>query len=79
MDRFSSKEEVFETDISIAKDIIYSDGTTEDKVRQIAQELNNERKQMVNDLERCMSDAVYIDRQFIEEWIENYHFLIITK
>ena len=35
MDRFNSREEPENTPLSIAKDIIYSDGSMEDKVKQI--------------------------------------------
>lgn len=35
MDRFNSNEEMEATPLSIAKDIIYSDGTMDEKVKQI--------------------------------------------
>lgn len=72
MDRFDSKEEIEETPISIAKDIIYSEGTMDEKVKQIATAIQCERERILNDLKDCMKGVVFIDRQFVEEWLERF-------
>lgn len=72
MHRFNSKEEIEEKPTSIAKDIIYSDGTMDEKVKQIASLIQSERQRILNDLQVCMKGVVFIDRQFIEEWLERF-------
>lgn len=72
MDRFNSNEEMEATPLSIAKDIVYSDGTMDEKVNQIADSINSERQRILKDLQDCIAGVVYIDRQFVEEWIQRF-------
>jgi hypothetical protein len=71
MDRFNSKEEIDETPTSIAKDIIYSDGTMDEKVNQIALAIKSERQSILNDLKDCMKGVISIDRKFVEKWLDS--------
>jgi hypothetical protein len=72
MDRFNSNEDFEETPTSIAKDIIYSDGTMDEKVKQIADAIKNEKQKILNDLHDCMKGVVSLDREFIEEWMGRF-------
>ena len=50
MDRFNSNEELEATPLSIAKDIIYSEGTMDEKVKQIESAITEAEKLAISDV-----------------------------
>lgn len=46
----------------------------DEKVKKIADAIQCEREQILNDLKDCMKGegVVFIDRQFVEEWLDRF-------
>ena len=57
MDRFNSNEEMKATPLSIAKDIIYSDGTMDEKVKQIESAITEAENLAISVVSRCASQV----------------------
>lgn len=69
-DRFNSNEDIQETAKSIAREIVFSDESPDAKVRQIESAIINTRKEIIDDIRNAISGVVLIDRQFIEELLD---------
>jgi len=57
MDRFNSNEEMEATPLSIAKDIIYSNGTMDEKVKQIESAITEAKNLAISVVSRCASQV----------------------
>jgi hypothetical protein len=73
MDRFNSTEEIPSGFKSEATDIIYSDGSSAQKVTNVIQAQRaaylKGQDAIISDLEQTMQGVVFIDREFIQGWI----------
>ncbi len=74
MDRFNSNEKIEPSYNSIAKEIIYSDDINSTRIGQIVKAQSDSYKNgqtvLLEELAESMKGVVFIDRRFIEEWIE---------
>lgn len=69
MDRFNSNEEMEDTPLSIAKDIIYSDGTMDEKVKQIESAIVVSKRHLLESILEDMDDK---HPEYHREVVENY-------
>lgn len=72
MDRFNSNEEMEATPLSIAKDIIYSDGTMDEKVKQIESAITEAKKLAISGVRLSLIEKA-IDDTFNQVHYSHLH------
>jgi hypothetical protein len=77
MDRFNSNEEIEATPLSIAKDIIYSDGTMDEKVKQIESAITEAKNFVISVVsKRHLLESILEDMDGIHP---EYHYEVVKS